>query len=80
MHEKYPVTGTDSVAGPISITSRELPCYPNLMHNVQEIPNIIKLTEHDSWQSILPSCHIFKRTESMRFMQQLLLMSLTQIM
>lgn len=34
----------------------------NVMHNVEEIPNIIKLSEKDSWLSILPSWHIFERT------------------
>ena len=36
--------------------------HANIMHNVQEIPDIIKLTEKDSWLSILPSWHIFERT------------------
>lgn len=34
----------------------------NIMHNVRAIPDIIKLTENDSWLSILPSWHIFERT------------------
>jgi len=36
--------------------------HANLMHNIHEIPDIIKLTEKDSWLSILPSWHIFERT------------------
>lgn len=34
----------------------------NVMHNVRVIPEIIGLTENDSWLSILPSWHIFERT------------------
>lgn len=34
----------------------------NIMHNVQVVPEIIKLTEKDNWLSILPSWHIFERT------------------
>ncbi len=36
--------------------------HANLMHNVHEIPDILQLTEKDSWLSILPSWHIFERT------------------
>lgn len=34
----------------------------NIMHNVGVIPDIIRLTENDSWLSILPTWHIFERT------------------
>jgi len=34
----------------------------NIMFNLEVIPDIIKLTEKDSWLSILPSWHIFERT------------------
>lgn len=34
----------------------------NIIHNVRFIPDIIKLTEEDSWLSILPTWHIFERT------------------
>lgn len=34
----------------------------NIMHNVRCIPDIIELTEDDSWLSILPTWHIFERT------------------
>lgn len=34
----------------------------NIMHNVRIIPGLIKLTENDSWLSILPTWHIFERT------------------
>ena len=34
----------------------------NIMHNVEEVPKVIKLSEKDSWLSILPSWHIFERT------------------
>ena len=34
----------------------------NIMHNVRAIPDIIRLTEADSWLSILPTWHIFERT------------------
>lgn len=36
--------------------------HANIMHNVQVIPEVIKLTEKDIWLSILPSWHIFERT------------------
>lgn len=36
--------------------------HSNIMHNVRCIPDIIKLTEEDSWLSILPTWHIFERT------------------
>lgn len=36
--------------------------HANVMHNVRVIPDIIGLTENDSWLSILPSWHIFERT------------------
>lgn len=36
--------------------------HENVMHNVKEIPDIIELTEKDSWLSILPTWHIFERT------------------
>jgi long-chain acyl-CoA synthetase len=36
--------------------------HANIMHNVRVLPNIIGLTEADSWLSILPSWHIFERT------------------
>ncbi len=36
--------------------------HSNIMHNVRCIPDIIKLTEQDSWLSILPTWHIFERT------------------
>lgn len=36
--------------------------HANVMHNIHEIPDIIKLTEEDNWLSILPSWHIFERT------------------
>ncbi len=34
----------------------------NIMHNVNVVPGIIRLTEKDYWLSILPSWHIFERT------------------
>lgn len=34
----------------------------NIMHNVEEVPKVIELSENDSWLSILPSWHIFERT------------------
>jgi len=34
----------------------------NLMHNLDVLPDIIKLTDKDSWLSILPSWHIFEHT------------------
>ncbi len=34
----------------------------NVMHNIEEIPGLINLSEKDSWLSILPSWHIFERT------------------
>lgn len=34
----------------------------NIMHNVEEVPKVIKLSENDNWLSILPSWHIFERT------------------
>lgn len=36
--------------------------HANIMHNVRVLPEIIRLTEKDSWLSILPSWHIFERT------------------
>ncbi|MGB3224894.1 MAG: AMP-binding protein [Desulforhopalus sp.] len=36
--------------------------HSNIMHNVQVVPEVIGLTENDSWLSILPSWHIFERT------------------
>lgn len=36
--------------------------HSNIMHNVRVIPDIIELTEKDSWLSILPTWHIFERT------------------
>lgn len=36
--------------------------HANIMHNVRVLPGLIKLTEDDSWLSILPSWHIFERT------------------
>jgi len=34
----------------------------NLLHNLDVIPDIIKLTKDDSWLSILPTWHIFEHT------------------
>lgn len=34
----------------------------NIMHNVNVLPELINLSEEDSWLSILPSWHIFERT------------------
>ena len=34
----------------------------NIMHNIEEVPKVIALSEQDSWLSILPSWHIFERT------------------
>lgn len=36
--------------------------HKNIMHNVDCLPRIIRLTEQDRWLSILPSWHIFERT------------------
>ena len=36
--------------------------HANIMHNVDNIPGLIELTDEDSWLSILPSWHIFERT------------------
>ncbi len=36
--------------------------HANIMHNVRVIPGLIKLTEEDTWLSILPTWHIFERT------------------
>lgn len=36
--------------------------HANIMHNVEEVPKVIALSEKDSWLSILPSWHIFERT------------------
>jgi len=36
--------------------------HANIMHNVRNLPELIGLTEKDSWLSILPSWHIFERT------------------
>ncbi len=36
--------------------------HANVMHNVRVIPDILRLTQQDSWLSILPSWHIFERT------------------
>jgi len=37
--------------------------HANVMHNLDCIPDIIKLTSADRWLSILPSWHIFERTQ-----------------
>jgi long-chain acyl-CoA synthetase len=36
--------------------------HANIMHNVQVVPEIIRLDQKDNWLSILPSWHIFERT------------------
>ncbi|KAB2889859.1 MAG: long-chain fatty acid--CoA ligase [Desulfobulbaceae bacterium] len=36
--------------------------HANIMHNVNEVPAVIGLTESDVWLSILPTWHIFERT------------------
>ncbi len=36
--------------------------HKNIMHNVSCVPDMIRLTEEDSWLSLLPSWHIFERT------------------
>jgi long-chain acyl-CoA synthetase len=37
--------------------------HANVLHNLDCIPDIIKLTSSDRWLSILPSWHIFERTQ-----------------
>jgi long-chain acyl-CoA synthetase len=34
----------------------------NILHNINVLPELIQLTEQDTWLSILPSWHIFERT------------------
>ncbi|ACV67344.1 AMP-dependent synthetase/ligase [Desulfohalobium retbaense] len=36
--------------------------HANIMHNVQNLPDLIRLTSEDRWLSILPTWHIFERT------------------
>lgn len=37
-------------------------CHRNLLHQVENLPSLIELTEQDRWLSILPPWHIFERT------------------
>ena len=36
--------------------------HANIMHNVQNLPDLIRVTSEDCWLSILPTWHIFERT------------------
>ncbi|CAG36062.1 related to long-chain-fatty-acid--CoA ligase [Desulfotalea psychrophila LSv54] len=49
-------SGTTGVPKGVQLSNK------NIMHNVDCLPGIIRLTEEDLWLSILPSWHIFERT------------------